>query len=178
MPFVFIVLGLLLLIVAFNGTQGALVALLKSEFTGPGSFVPFAAAIMILGAVGYIKPAKPIADGMIGLVILAMILGNKGRFFSAINTGLSNPVAPSVAATGGGASSSSMIGSANAATPSSTGSGAATGANLLPVYNQQGVNVGTVQQGYESLLPAGQTVGAPGGLVLGGDGSVDSGFFD
>ena len=181
MPFVFIILGLLLLIVAIKGTQAQLVILLKSEFTGPGSFVPFAAAIIILGAVGYIKPVKPVADGMIGLVILAMILGNKGGFFSSLNKGLANPVAPAPVSSGGAGAGSSLFGNANAATlPSGAAGGAGGNVNLLPVYNQQGVNVGTVQQGFESLVQPGYTVGngAGNGLVLGGNGAVDVGTFD
>ena len=96
MPFVFAILGILFLVVAVRGTQGAAFTLLQSEFVGKNSFVPWCAAIFILGAIGYAKPVKPAADAMIGLVILSMILTNKGGFFAALNTGLRSPVSPAV----------------------------------------------------------------------------------
>lgn len=94
MPFVFAVLGVLFLIVAINGTQATLWSLLKSEFVGTNSFIPWASAIIILGLIGYAKPVKPIADGLIGLILLALILANKGGFFAQFNNALRNPVAP------------------------------------------------------------------------------------
>ncbi len=98
MPFVFVVIGILFLVTAIRGTQGAMFTLLKSEFVGSNSFVPWAAAIFILGALGYSKTVRPVADAMIGLVFLAMILANKGGFFSQLNNQLRNPVAPATPA--------------------------------------------------------------------------------
>jgi hypothetical protein len=95
MPFVFLFLGMLLLVTAIRGTQGDLFALLKSEFVGKSSFFPWAAAIIILGAIGYIRPIRPISDALIGLVILVIILANKGGVFAQFNTALSAPVTPS-----------------------------------------------------------------------------------
>lgn len=94
MPFVFVIIGLLFLITAIRGTQNDMFALVKSEFWGTNSFVPWAAAIFILGAIGYARPVRPIADAMIGLVILVMVLANKGGFFTAFNNAIRNPVAP------------------------------------------------------------------------------------
>lgn len=98
MPFVFIVIGILFLVVAIQGTQAQLVALLKSEFVGSNSFLPWAAAIVILAAIGYAKPVRPIADAFIGLIILVMILANKGGFFTALNNQIHNPTAPATPA--------------------------------------------------------------------------------
>jgi hypothetical protein len=94
MPFVFIVLGLLFLVVAIRGTQAAMFGLLKDELWGSNSFVPWAAAILILGALGYARPVRPIADAMIGLIVLVMLLANKGGFFGQLNAALRNPTAP------------------------------------------------------------------------------------
>jgi hypothetical protein len=119
MPFVFVVVGLLFLVVAVRGTQDALFSLLKTEFTGTGSFIPWAAAIFILGAVGYAKPIKPIADAMIGLVLLAMILNNKGSIFKQFETQIANPTAPNVSASSSSAGSASSAGSGNYGSPQS-----------------------------------------------------------
>ena len=112
-PFVFVVIGLLFLVSAIRGTQNDMFALIKSEFWGTNSFVPWAAAIMILGAIGYAKPVRPIADAMIGLIVLVMILANKGGFFKQINQGLANPVSPTAttaAATASGTQQASVGG--------------------------------------------------------------------
>lgn len=98
MPFVFVVIGLLFLVVAIRGTQAEMFALLKSEFVGTNSFVPWVAALLILGSLGYAKPIRPITDAMMGLIILVMILANKGGFFAAFNRQIDNPTAPSTPA--------------------------------------------------------------------------------
>lgn len=94
MPFAFAGLGLLFLVVAIRGTQEEMFRLLKSEFVGPRSFIPWVASILVLGAIGFIKPIRPITDALIGLVILAIILQDKGGFFQKFVDQLSNPVAP------------------------------------------------------------------------------------
>lgn len=99
MPFVFVILGLLFLITAIRGTQNDMFALVKSEFWGTNSFVPWAVAIFILGAIGYAKPVRPIADAMIGLVIVVMVLANKGGFFAKFNEAIRNPTAPTATTT-------------------------------------------------------------------------------
>ena len=87
--------------------------MLKTEFTGNNSFVVFAAAILVLGALAYIRPIRPIAVGMLMLVLLGMVLANKGGFFSQLNAQLRSPTAPAAV----GASGST----AGATNPASTG---------------------------------------------------------
>lgn len=116
MPFVFVVIGLVFLVSAIRGTQDALFTLVKSEFQGKGSFVSWAAAIMILGAIGYARPVRPIADAMIGLIILVMILVNKGNFFAQLNQGITSPVSPTV-------TPAASTGNANGTTANSAGAG-------------------------------------------------------
>ncbi len=94
MPFVFLIVGIVLLIVAVRGTHSQFFSLLKSEFTGSNNFLVWVMAIAILGALGFIKPIRPIALGMMGLVFLVMILKNGGGFFSQFNQQIANPVAP------------------------------------------------------------------------------------
>jgi len=95
MPFVLLAIGILFLIVAVKGTQGDFYALLKSEFVGTNSFIPWIAAIVILGLAGYIKPIRPITHAFLVLVILVMILANGGKVFGQFNQAIANPVAPS-----------------------------------------------------------------------------------
>lgn len=100
MPFVLLALGILFIVVAVKGTQGDFYALLKSEFVGTNSFIPWIAAIVILGLAGYIKPIRPITHAFLVLVILVMILANGGKVFGQFNKAIANPVAPSGAPSG------------------------------------------------------------------------------
>lgn len=92
MPFVLLVLGLLFLVVAVRGTQDQFFALLKGEFTGTNNFLVWVLAIVILGLIGYLKPIRPVAHAMIGLIILVMIIANKG-IFAQFNNAIRNPTA-------------------------------------------------------------------------------------
>jgi len=96
MPFVLIALGLLFLVVAVQGTQGSLFTLLKSEFVGTNSFIPWVAAFVILGLAGYIKPIRPLAHAFLALLFLVLVLVNGKGFFAQFNNALKNPMAPAV----------------------------------------------------------------------------------
>jgi len=106
MPFIFLIVGLMLLVIGVRGQSNAAISLLQNEFTGANSFIQWFLAIMILGLVGYYKPIKPLVDGLIGLVILAMILNEQtqNNIFGALESafqntqpsaGTSDPFAPS-----------------------------------------------------------------------------------
>lgn len=93
MPFIFLLIGILFLVLARNGTQGDFEQLLKKEFTGAQSFLVWASAFVILGLIGFWKPIRPVTDALIGLIILVLILENKG-LFGQLNSALRNPSAP------------------------------------------------------------------------------------
>ena len=95
MPFVLIALGVLFLVVSIQGTQGDLFALLKSEFVGSNSFLPWVAALLILGLLGYIRPIRPITHAFMLLVLLVLVLANGGKVFGRFNAAIRSPVAPS-----------------------------------------------------------------------------------
>ncbi len=88
MPFVLIVAGTVLLIAGVRNSQGQLYLLLRNDFSGPGNFIYWMLAILIIGAIGYVPKLKPVSDGFLILVILVLFLakGNPkapgGGFFS------------------------------------------------------------------------------------------------
>jgi hypothetical protein len=94
MPFVFLIFGILFLVVAVRGTQDAFFGLIRDEFTGPGNFVVWVLAIIVLGALGYIRAIRPVADAFVGLIILAMVLNNKGGVVTQFQQAVKNPVSP------------------------------------------------------------------------------------
>lgn len=103
MPFVIGFLALAMLALGLRGTAPAAGKLLARELTGPTSFAPWFLAIMILGLLGYWRPARPFADAMLGLVIVVVLLveGNpktgSGGFFNELNQAFTGakPIGPS-----------------------------------------------------------------------------------
>ncbi len=80
MPLVLILIGLLFLVAAVRDQLGTLFGLVKGDFTGSGNFVYFVAAIVVIGAIGYSDKLKPLSDGFLFLVILVLVIHNKGVF--------------------------------------------------------------------------------------------------
>lgn len=94
MPFILALVGLILIISAVQGTLGALGAELKDDFTGPGNFFFWIVAIGAIGALGYYGPLKPVSRSLLVLVILALVLSNRGVFTKGVAALNSGPIAP------------------------------------------------------------------------------------
>ena len=91
MPIFFLILGVLFVIVGINNKVGELADLVKEDFvptTGSAGFVNWFLAIVIIGSLGYIKSFKPVANAFLVLVIISMLLANKG-FFDKFNSAFS-----------------------------------------------------------------------------------------
>lgn len=98
-----IILGLVLVDVAVRGTyqnaggvsatdgQG-LIPLLKNDFEpgAKGNFLAWFAAILIIGAIGYVPQLEPIANAMLVLVILVLLISN-GGFFAKLQQSVVTP---------------------------------------------------------------------------------------
>jgi hypothetical protein len=113
MPFALIAVGLLLAIAGARNTQGQLFSLLKGDFTGNQSFIWWSVSILAVGSVGYVKSLKGLANAFLALVLIVLVLHNKGvfdNFISALKIG-TNP-APTVDNSNPEAQSS-IIGSIN-----------------------------------------------------------------
>lgn len=101
MPFVLLIAGATLLIVAVRNTQDDLFALLKKDFSGPNNFVYWVFSLLVIGALGYIPKLKPISVGFLSLVILVLFLTKgdptkaSGGFFEKLTAGLQSTQAVS-----------------------------------------------------------------------------------
>jgi hypothetical protein len=84
MPFVFLLVGIVLVVTGVRNTQGQLYDLVKSDFTGDGtfnhSFVAWIVAIAFVGGIGYFRPLRPISNAFLILVIVVLFLSNRGVF--------------------------------------------------------------------------------------------------
>lgn len=98
MPFVFIGTGLILVLVGLNGDPATLYSLLASDFSGSGSFVYWFSAILILGALGYIRGLENLSKLFLVLVIIVLFLDN-GGFFQQFQTYLKSTTQSTTTAT-------------------------------------------------------------------------------
>ena len=73
MIIILLLIGVILIVSAVRNSQGALFTALGQDV--PGFFV-WAAALLALGAVGWIPGLKPISRGLLALVIVVLILRN------------------------------------------------------------------------------------------------------
>lgn len=108
MAFILLIVGIFLVVTAVRDTYTQLFQVVSGDFalnqTG-GGFVYWIAALLLIGAVGYIDKLKPISDGLLLLVIIALILtkGNPkapgGGFFSQLTGALGGQGSSSVGST-------------------------------------------------------------------------------
>lgn len=100
MAFALLIIGIVLVTAAIRDTQDELIGLLGADFTGAGNFIYWVAALVIVGSVGYVERLKPISDGLLVLIILALFLskgnpkGAGGGFFQQFTQALGTTKTP------------------------------------------------------------------------------------
>ncbi len=86
MAFVFLIIGVVLVISGAKGTQSQLWTQLQLDFSpsaqksGQHSFLAWLIAILIIGAVGYIDELKELSRSFLVLVVVVLLLSNGGFF--------------------------------------------------------------------------------------------------
>lgn len=87
MPFVLIVIGVTLLVAGAQDTQGKLFALIQGDFVKRPSFIPWIVALLVIGMLGYIDAIRSLMRAFLGLVIIGILLSNRG-FFAQLQAAL------------------------------------------------------------------------------------------
>lgn len=85
MPLAFLFAGVVLMVASVRGKQDELFELLKGDFTGRDSFLIWLAALGSVGAAGYIPGLAPVSRAMLVLVLLVLVLSNRGFFSQFAN---------------------------------------------------------------------------------------------
>jgi len=94
MPLFFLLLGVLLIVVAVNNKMSDLSDLVKDDFrssNGTPGFHIWIVAIFVMGALGYVKSFKPVANAFLVLIIISLILSNKG-FIAKFKSGIEGTI--------------------------------------------------------------------------------------
>ncbi len=101
MPYALLAIGLILAIAAYNNTQGILSAQIQKDMAGKTGFIYWIAAIIIVGAIGYIKPLETVSRAFLLLILVVVFLTN-GGVFAQFNNALSGAGSSGDAKTLGG----------------------------------------------------------------------------
>lgn len=93
MPVALVIIGMILLIAGIRDNVGNLGKLVAGDFSGPGNFFYWSVSIIIVGSLGYVPALKNPSRAFLILVLLVMILSNKG-FFTQLQSAVSSVQAP------------------------------------------------------------------------------------
>jgi hypothetical protein len=135
MPFAALIVGAVLIVVAFNNTHGQLASELESDIPG---YFRWAAAIAAILGLGYVPGLRTPSRWLLALVMVVIVLVN----YQAILAGFTNFFGSSGAASGGAAANPSAGYAANpagAASPDpSAVAGASPGGSVAPASSTAG----------------------------------------
>ena len=156
MPFALVLIGFLIMVAAIRDELGTLGALLKSDFSGAGNFLFWLIALILIGSIGYFSPLTKTSRALLALILVVMVLSDKG-FFEQFTSALANTPAPPPAGEKAVGTSLNDSGGAGAGGGSSGGSsGSKTGAEI-------GAVAGTFLP-----IPGGSAIGSALGSAIGG----------
>ncbi len=94
MPYGLVIIGLLMIITGINNTYSQFASQLQSDFTGSKSFIVWIIALGSVGALGYIKDLRTFSHYFMALILVSMVLANKGVFAQFQSAVASGPKAP------------------------------------------------------------------------------------
>lgn len=118
MILVALLIGAILVVASIRGTQGVLFSALATDVPG---YVVWAAAIVALGAIGFVPELKPISRGLLILVVIVIVLRNYQQIIAGFQGSIkSAETAPSSGEAASGAPVTSGLSSSPAALPGSS----------------------------------------------------------
>lgn len=124
MPLVLIFIGAILMVSALRNTQGELATALMQDVP---AFLTWAAAIVAVGAIGFIPKMQPVSRALLALVLTVIVLRNYQaaiRGFTSVSSGAAPTTAPVTPA-------AQVVQAAAASGVNWTGSGTGAGAGSI-----------------------------------------------
>jgi hypothetical protein len=94
MAFVLVTVGLLMIVTGARGTYAQFGSQVASDFTGSQPFTYWVAAIIGVGSIGYIDALRTFSRLFLALILVSMVLANKGFFAKLTDALKTGPVAP------------------------------------------------------------------------------------
>lgn len=93
MPYALVVIGLLMIVTGVLNTYAAFATQLQNDM---GGFIVWIIALGSVGALGYIDNLRTFSHYFMALILIALILNNRGVFANFQKAVASGPIAPSV----------------------------------------------------------------------------------
>jgi hypothetical protein len=100
MPYALVIIGLLMIITGINNTYSQFGSQLQNDFSGSKSFIVWILAIGSVGALGYIKDLRTFSHYFMALILISMVLANKGVFQNLQAQVAAGPATPQANPTG------------------------------------------------------------------------------
>lgn len=94
MAFVLVTVGLLMIVTGARGTYAQFGSQVASDFTGSQPFTYWLAAIGAVGSIGYIDALRTFSRLFLTLILVSMVLANKGFFAKLTDALKTGPIAP------------------------------------------------------------------------------------
>ncbi len=94
MPLLLAIVGAALIVSAIRDTQAQLGSLLVSDVP---AFMPWAAAILVIGFIGFVPELRKVSRALLALVLIVIFLKKGSGFFAQFSTALKNPAAAQAA---------------------------------------------------------------------------------
>jgi len=85
-----LLIGLVLMIAGFRGETDKFTETVKEDFTGQPNFLYWVAAVFAIGSLGAIKPMRPVSDAFFVLLLVVLLLSNRG-FFAQLSRQINAP---------------------------------------------------------------------------------------
>lgn len=104
MPYALVIIGLIMVITGILNTYAQLATQLQSDFTGQKSFIVWIIALGSVGALGYVKDLRQFSHYFMALILIALVLSNKGFFANFTAAIAAGPKAPTASAQPSGSS--------------------------------------------------------------------------
>jgi hypothetical protein len=132
MPLAVLLLGTVLLISGWRGTYADIGSRFATDITG---FLPWLAAVVAIGAIGYVPELQGFSNALLALVILVILLANQGVFAQWAQIAQSPPqtTAPTSFIPAQDQATLQQTPTIDLQTGSSSGSGSSGGSPLGPV---------------------------------------------
>ena len=95
MPIFLVLLGVALMLLAWQDNQGLFIEQVATDFIGANGQEGFAVwflAILVVGGLGYVKPIQGFTRGIMGLVFLVILIKGGTGFFSQLQSTVTGSV--------------------------------------------------------------------------------------
>jgi hypothetical protein len=124
----------IVIIAALRNSQGTLFTALTTDVPG---YVVWAAALLAVGAIGFVRPLKNVSDALIVLVITVLIVNNYSKIIAGVQA-VATTDAGTTPSTSSGTTAGTAAGSAAGSLISGASSAVSAGANAAGAADSSG----------------------------------------